>query len=76
MLYFHGLRDIPVAYRTNNKKYYIQCKILGESLKFVLPLRNAEDTGDGLCAISIDKIRLMHLFAGDRGAIKDYIRGQ
>ena len=76
MLYFHGLRDIPVAYRTNNKKYYVQCKVLDEVLRFALPLRNADDMGDGLCAISIDKIKLMHLFAGDRCAIKDFIRGQ
>lgn len=41
MLYFHGLRDIPVAFRTNNKRYYIQCKVLGEVIKFGLPLRNA-----------------------------------
>ncbi len=41
MLYFHGLRDIPVAFRANNKRYYIECKVLGEVIKFGLPLRNA-----------------------------------
>jgi hypothetical protein len=76
MLYFHGLRDIPIAYRNNNKKYFIQCRLLGEVVKFALPLRNADDIGDGLCAISIDKIKLMHLFAGDRAAIKQFIRSQ